>query len=141
MFGFDPFSQTLQICFRKIVMALCSAVSGVVQEGPVPEITHDGQSDVDAFCTRRQMFGAIHSLRRQTPAVVVNIKGLTPPRGGQAIVLHLVRRGPTWSSQLVEIRALPHLDLPTIQAPSRMVIVEPSGPTNVTVGLPSSNPT
>src|SRR5262245_22060479 len=141
MFGFDPFSQTLQICFRKIVVALCSAMSGVVQEGPVPEVTHDGQSDVDAFCTRRQMFGAIHSLRRQTPAVVVNIKGLTPPRRRQEVVLHLFRRWPTFSRKIVEIRALPHLGLPTIQAPSRIVIVEPSGPTNVTVGLPNSNPT
>src|SRR5262245_18647413 len=139
MLGFDPLSQTLQICFRKIVVALCSAMSGVVQEGPVPEVTHDGQSDVDAFCTRRQMFSAIHSLRRQTPAVVVNIKGLTPPRSGQEVVLHLFRRWPTFSWKIVEIRALPHLGLPTIQAPSSIVLVETVGPTHFTVVLPSSN--
>jgi hypothetical protein len=56
-------------------------------------------------------------------------------------VLHLVRRWPTFSWKIVEIRALPHLGLPTIQAPSRIVIVEPSGSTNVTVRLPNSNPT
>src|SRR5262245_42778801 len=113
----------------------------VLQEHAMIGNAHDRQADVDASLIRRQMFGPINSLRGEPPAVVVSIKGLTPPRGGQEVVLHLVWRGPAGSWKIVEMRELPHLGLPRIQAPSRIVIIEPSGPTNVTVGLPSSNPT
>jgi hypothetical protein len=89
----------------------------------------------------RQMLGPVDALGGQSPAVGVSLERPISACGRQEIVLQLARRGPSGSVEHIEIRALPHSASSLIQEPFCIVLIDPSGSTNFTVGLPSSNPT